>query len=83
MLTWQFGWQEQGLKIVGSVPQGVPPLTQPLWDIALWKDLALPALLISVVGFVESVSVGQTLAARQRQRIEPDRELVAALHARW
>ena len=39
--------------------------------------LALPALLISVVGFVESVSVGQTLAARRRQRIEPDRELVA------
>jgi sulfate permease, SulP family len=30
-----------------------------------------------VVGFVESVSVGQTLAATRRQRIEPDRELVA------
>jgi SulP family sulfate permease len=44
---------------------------------ALWKELAVPALLISVVGFVESVSVGQTLAAKRRQRIEPDRELVA------
>jgi len=76
-LTWQFQWQEQGLKIVGSVPPGLPPLTTPLWDLALWKELALPALLISVVGFVESVSVGQTLAARRRQRIEPDRELVA------
>jgi SulP family sulfate permease len=76
-LTWQFGWAQQGLKIVGTVPQGLPPLTLPLWDLALWKELALPALLISVVGFVESVSVGQTLAARRRQRIEPDRELVA------
>ena len=76
-LTWQFQWQTQGLKIVGSVPPGLPPLTTPLWDVALWKELALPALLISVVGFVESVSVGQTLAARRRQRIEPDRELVA------
>ena len=76
-LTWQFQWQTQGLKIVGSVPPGLPPLTTPLWDLALWKELALPALLISVVGFVESVSVGQTLAARRRQRIEPDRELVA------
>jgi SulP family sulfate permease len=37
----------------------------------------VPALLISVVGFVESVSVGQTLAAKRRQRIEPDQELVA------
>jgi SulP family sulfate permease len=75
--TWALGWNAQGLKIVGTVPQGLPPLTLPLWDLALWKDLALPALLISVVGFVESVSVGQTLAAKRRQRIEPDQELVA------
>jgi sulfate permease, SulP family len=76
-LTWAFDWQSQGLKIVGSVPQGLPPLTLPQWDLATWKVLAVPALLISVVGFVESVSVGQTLAAKRRQRIEPDQELVA------
>ena len=77
VLTWAFDWQAQGLKIVGAVPQGLPPLTAPLWDMALWKSLAVPALLISVVGFVESVSVGQTLAAKRRQRIEPDQELFA------
>ena len=76
-LTWAFQWQAQGLKIVGNVPQGLPPLTLPLWDWSLWRELALPALLISVVGFVESVSVGQTLAAKRRQRIAPDQELVA------
>jgi SulP family sulfate permease len=77
LLTWGLGWHTQGVKIVGSVPQGFPPLTLPLWDWALWQELAVPALLISVVGFVESVSVGQTLAAKRRQRIEPDQELVA------
>jgi SulP family sulfate permease len=76
-LAWGLGWQEQGMKIVGTIPQGLPPFTLPEWDPALWKRLALPALLISVVGFVESVSVGQTLAAKRRQRIEPDQELVA------
>ncbi len=76
-LTWALGWQAQGLKIVGSIPQGLPPLTLPSWDPALWRELAVPALLISVVGFVESVSVGQTLAAKRRQRIEPNQELVA------
>ncbi len=76
-LTWWLGWQEQGLKIVGAIPQGLPPLTWPSFDMALWRELAVPALLISVVGFVESVSVGQTLAAKRRQRIEPDQELVA------
>lgn len=77
LLTWGLDWQGQGVKIVGTVPQGLPPLTVPLWDMALWKELAIPALLISIVGFVESVSVGQTLAAKRRQRIEPDQELVA------
>ena len=76
-LAWALGWQAQGMRIVGTIPQGLPPLTLPSWDLALWRELAVPALLISVVGFVESVSVAQTLAARRRQRIEPDQELVA------
>mgnify|MGYP006195285915 FL=1 len=77
LLTWALQWQHQGVKIVGTVPQGLPPFTLPLWDVALWQALLVPALLISVVGFVESVSVGQTLAAKRRQRIDPDQELVA------
>jgi SulP family sulfate permease len=77
LLAWQLDWQGQGMKLVGTVPQGLPPITMPLWDLNLWQKLVVPALLISVVGFVESVSVGQTLAAKRRQRIEPDQELVA------
>lgn len=77
LLTRGLGWHEAGLRIVGGVPQGLPPLTAPIWDAGLWRELALAAFLISVVGFVESVSVGQTLAARRRERIDPDRELLA------
>ncbi|NLY16859.1 MAG: sulfate permease [Gammaproteobacteria bacterium] len=77
VLTWLGDWAGQGVRIVGSIPAGLPPLVMPSFDGALWQQLWMPALLISVVGFVESVSVGQTLAARRRQRIEPDQELVA------
>lgn len=76
-LTWALGWQDQGVRVVGAIPPGLPPLTLPSFDPALWRELAVPALLISVVGFVESVSVGHTLAARRRQRVEPNQELVA------
>lgn len=76
-LTWRFDGAAHGVAIVGTVPSGLPPIGLPAFDASLWASLALPALLIAVVGFVESVSVGQTLAARRRQRIEPDRELVA------
>jgi sulfate permease, SulP family len=76
-LTWVMGWNEAGVKVVGTVPHSLPPFTLPSWDPSLWRELLVPALLISVVGFVESVSVGQTLAAKRRQRIEPNQELLA------
>jgi len=65
-----------GVRTVGEVPRGLPSLVMPALDPALWRQLALPALLISVIGFVESVSVAQTLAAKKRQRIVPDQELI-------
>jgi sulfate permease, SulP family len=74
--AWIFDLAGQGVKLVGSVPQGLPPLALPQVSISFLQSLAMPALLISIVGFVESVSVGQTLAAKRRQRIDPDQELV-------
>jgi sulfate permease, SulP family len=65
-----------GVKVVGNIPQSLPPFTIPLFDAELWQRLAVPALLLSVIGFVESVSVAQTLAAKKRQRINPDQELI-------
>lgn len=75
-LVWGLGLTERGVAVVGAVPQSLPPLTLPNFDPALVQRLFLPALLISVIGFVESVSVAQTLAARKRQRITPDQELI-------
>lgn len=77
--TWiaaAFDLAATGLAVVGDIPAGLPPLTLPSGDASLWQQLWVGALLISIVGFVESVSVGQTLAAKRRERIDPDQELV-------
>ena len=71
-----FDLEARGVKVVGAIPQSLPPFTIPLFDAAVWQQLAVPALLISIIGFVESVSVAQTLAAKKRQRIDPDQELI-------
>jgi len=76
-VVWVFSLEAQGVAIVGHVPSGLPTPTLPVFDAGLWKQLALPALLISIVGYVETVSVAQTLAAKRRQRIDPDQELIA------
>lgn len=67
---------EQGVKIVGNIPTGLPIVSLPSFDMELWMALLGSAALISIIGFVESVSVAQTLAAKRRQRIDPDQELI-------
>ena len=76
-LVWQFDLAAVGVRIVGDVPVGFPGLSIPSFDPELVVQFLVPALLISVIGFVESVSVAQTLAAKRRQRIVPDQELIA------
>ncbi|GAA5053758.1 solute carrier family 26 protein [Erythrobacter westpacificensis] len=66
----------KGVNITGEIPSGLPPFAMPSTDVSLIQQLIVPALLISIIGFVESVSVAQTLAAKRRQRISPDQELI-------
>ncbi|MDA7430822.1 sulfate permease [Primorskyibacter aestuariivivens] len=76
LVTALFGLGDKGVSIVGEVPQSLPPLTMPDLSLDLMSVLFVPALLITVIGFVESISVAQTLAAKKRQRIDPDQELI-------
>jgi len=76
LAVWGLGLHERGVAIVGAIPSGLPPLALPSLDPALWSSLAVSALLISVVGFEISSAEAQTLAAKRRQRIVPDQELI-------
>lgn len=71
-----FDLAARGVNITGEIPSGLPPFAVPSTDLSLIQQLFIPALLISIIGFVESVSVAQTLAAKRRQRISPDQELI-------
>jgi sulfate permease, SulP family len=73
-LAWDLA--SKGVAIVGQVPSGLPAFSLPNVTLSLVEQLALPALLISLIGFVESVSVGKTLGAKRRQRIDANQELI-------
>ncbi len=76
VFTWYFDLAEVGVATVGQVLSGLPPLTVPSFDFELWRTLAGSAALIATIGFVESVSVAQGLAAKRRERIDPNQELI-------
>lgn len=75
-VAWFFMLDTRNVALVGDVPQGLPPLTMPSFSFDLWSSLLGSAVIISIIGFVESISVAQTLAAKKRQRIDPNQELI-------
>jgi SulP family sulfate permease len=72
-----FDLDDAGVKILGDIPQSLPTVSLPDFDLELWGSLFNAALIISLIGFVESVSVAKTLAAKKREYIHPDQELIA------
>jgi SulP family sulfate permease len=69
-----FDWA--GVKIVGDVPAGLPPVTLPVFDVEVWQLLLPTAFAISFVGFMESIAVAKSLASKRRQKVDADQELI-------
>jgi SulP family sulfate permease len=74
--AYYFDLGSKGVVLVGEVPTGLPSFQMPKLGHDAWRELMLSAVFISIIGFVESVSVGHTLAAKRRQRIVPNQELI-------
>lgn len=68
---------EAGVSIVGSVPAGLPRPGLPAFDAETLRALIPAALTIVLVGFVESISIAQVIAVKERYRVAPNRELGA------
>lgn len=71
-----FNLEARGVAIVGEIPKGLPSITLPTISLELVKTLFVPACLISIIGFVESISVGRTLGAKKRERVDDNQELI-------
>ncbi len=76
LLVGWLGLGEQGVRTVGAVPAGLPLPRLPEAPLAAVLDLLPTALAIAFVGFMESVAVARSLAAKDGERIDADRELV-------
>ncbi|SUZ33116.1 putative sulfate transporter [Roseibaca ekhonensis] len=77
LLAWGLGLERFGVAILGEIPRGLPEFGLPPVDTGLIQMLFVPAIMIAIVGYVESISIAQTLAAKKRQSVNPDNELIA------
>jgi len=77
LTVWALSLTDYGVKVIADVPAGLPSLTLPPVDVALLQELLPAALLISLIGFLESVSVAKSLASKRRQKVDANQELIA------
>ena len=76
LCVWLWRLDDLGVAIVGTIPSGLPILAWPSISFELLQQLWLPALSIALISYIESVSVGKTLAAKKRTSINPNHELI-------
>ncbi len=72
-----FGLESRGVKVVGAIPRGLPPLALPHSDLGHLQTLLPTAVAITMLGFIESIAIAKVFAQRHGYAIRPNRELVA------
>lgn len=65
-----------GGAVVGDIPSGIPSLAMPRWDWGIMLHLFPFAAVISLLGFMEAISIAKAMAAKTGQRLDPNQELI-------
>ncbi len=76
LVSYLIGFDEMGGHVVGDIPEGLPAFAAPEFSYQAIKDLMLGAIIISLVGFMEAISIAKAMAAKTKDRIDPNQELI-------
>ena len=76
LLSWMIGFEHIGGSVVGSIPQGLPGFQLPALDMEMVSILFPSVIVISLVGFMEAISIAKAMAAKTKHRIDPNQELI-------
>lgn len=76
IISWLIKFEEKGGMVVGSIPEGLPNLEVPLFSFDLVITLLPSAIVIALVGFMEAISIAKAMAAKTKDNIDPNQELI-------
>ncbi len=72
-----FGLDQQGVRIIGDLPQGIPPITRlPVFDLTMVGKVSTGALAVAAIGLVEAMSIARSLASQSGQRLNSNQEFI-------
>ena len=65
-----------GGAVVGTIPRGLPAFSVPAFNAKVMIQLLPYAIIISLLGFMEAISIAKAMAAKTGQRLDPNQELI-------
>jgi MFS superfamily sulfate permease-like transporter len=65
-----------GGNVVGAIPKGLPSIEMPKLDLGAMLQLLSAAITISLIGFMEAISIAKAMATKTRQRLDANQELI-------
>ncbi len=72
----RFDLERSGVSVVGPISSGLPDFHWFLPDAALIGRLAVPAMLMALIGMVQNIAMAQALAIKRRERVNANDELL-------
>lgn len=77
LLTWIFNLPAAGVRVVGELPQTLPPFSRlPVFDLELIGNLSNGALAAAAIGLVEAVAIGRSISAQTGEHLDSNQEFV-------
>jgi SulP family sulfate permease len=76
VVSYYIGFEKMGGKVVGAIPEGLPGFAMPGFNLEAFSHLFIGAIIIAMVGFMEAISIAKAMAAKSKDRIDPNQELI-------
>lgn len=76
IVSWAIDFESMGGAVVGTIPEGLPSLAMPIFNMEVFGTILTNAIIISLIGFMEAISIAKAMAAKTKERIDPSQELI-------
>ncbi|RKZ90344.1 MAG: sodium-independent anion transporter, partial [Gammaproteobacteria bacterium] len=76
IVSWAIDFEAMGGAVVGTIPEGLPSLAIPAFNMDVFGTLLGSAIVIALIGFMEAISIAKAMAAKTKERIDPSQELM-------
>jgi len=76
IISWMIDFEAMGGAVVGVIPEGLPSMKIPTFNMEVFWVMFTNAIIISLIGFMEAISIAKAMAAKTKERIDPSQELM-------